>query len=120
VAHGITLKLRGIEDPAPESISARVDGHGWFAMVVNKTHRGPSRDRSLPGKARRRARKAARRLERRPFFKGHGIASANAHNLRYDCTALGCGYGIVAPLDDHEFMTDVMEHEIEHTEAATR
>lgn len=51
-----------------------------------------------------------------PFFKGHGTADANAFNQRYLCD---CGHGIVAPLDDDEFMTDVMDHELEHAEAAS-
>lgn len=48
-----------------------------------------------------------------PFLKGYGVASANAYNQRYVCP---CGSGIVAPLDDPEFMTDVMDHEAQHAE----
>lgn len=117
MAHGISLKMRGIEAPAPESISARIEGEGWLARVLNDTYVGPSRDRSLPGKARRRARKLARKVARlveyQPFLKGHGVAGVNAYNQRYECP---CGYEVVAPLDDLEFMTDVMEHETEHHE----
>lgn len=68
------------------------------------------------GKARRRARKAARGLARHAFFSGHGVASENAYNLRYDCGE--CGFGIVAPLDDYDFMADVMGHEAEHADGA--
>lgn len=59
MAHGISLTMRVVQPAAPESISARVEGHGWLARVINDPHRGPSRDRSLPGKARIRARRAA-------------------------------------------------------------
>ena len=117
MAHGIRLELRGIKAPAPEFVSQhRVVGHGPFASRSVLTYVNPNKDRSLNGKARRRARKAARGLARTPFFRGHGVASENAYNLRYDCP---CGSSIVAPLDDHEFMTDVMDHENFHAEEAT-
>jgi hypothetical protein len=61
VAHGISLKMRSIQPARPMSLSAYVEGEGWLARTVARTLVGPSRDRSLPGKARRRARKAARR-----------------------------------------------------------
>lgn len=79
--------------------------------------RNASRDRSLPGKKRIRARRAARR--RTYFFRGHGLAGANDYNLRYDCHAPDCGFGIFAPLDDFDFMTDVMDHESTHEEVAS-
>jgi hypothetical protein len=130
MAHGVTLEMRAIKRPAPEVIhessvverielpSKAPDGKPlvrWVWRLTGGTYVAPepSRDRSLPGKARRRARKAARALARRAFFKGHGVASENAYNLRYECP---CGFGILAPLDDFEFMTDAMDHEFEHAE----
>ena len=59
MAHGITLYLRHIRPPAPVFVHQHPTvGTGAFARVVPTTYSGPSRDRSLPGKARRRARKA--------------------------------------------------------------
>jgi len=84
-----------------------------FERRVRTPITNPDKDRTLAGKDRIRARKAARRLARRPFFKGHGVASSNAYNQRYDCP---CGLSTIAPLDDAEFMTEVMEHEQEHAE----
>ena len=124
MAHGKTLELRAIKRPAPEFVhqSVRVEGAKTSPglvrrIVLDGTYVNPDKDRSRPGKARRRARKAARGLARRAFFSGHGVASENAYNLRYDCGE--CGFGIVASLDDAEFMTDVMDHEAEHAEAAS-
>ncbi|MCR1785361.1 hypothetical protein KVF89_22665 [Nocardioides carbamazepini] len=59
MAHGITLKLRAIQPAAPTSLSTRIVGVPPFHSVLGTTLTGPSRDRSLPGKARRLARKAA-------------------------------------------------------------
>lgn len=119
MAHGITLDLRNITAPAPGYVHQHpTEGTGIFARPVGATYvntTGTS-DRSLNGKARRRARKAARGLARRPFFKGHGVASENAYNQRYDCP---CPSSIVAPLDDFDFMTDVMDHETIHAEEAS-
>jgi len=121
MAHGKTLELREIVRPAPESVIQHpepVKGRGGLFTKPRgmETYANEAKDRTLRGKARRRARKAARGLARRPFFKGHGVASENAYNLRYDCLAPDCGFGIVAPLDDWDFMTDVMEHEQWHHE----
>lgn len=118
MAHGITLELREITRPTPTFLhehapAVKVVG-GWAKPKGLGSHVNPDRDRALSGKARRRARKAARGLARHPFFKGHGVASENAYNQRYDCP---CGYGIIAPLDDFDFMTEVMDHELEHAEA---
>ena len=124
-----TLALREITRPEPtylakfeaEEVKARVGIRKvirWRKVGEWAPHTNPDRDRSLPGKARRRARHAAARLARRPFFKGYGIASKNAYNLRYECLAEGCGFGIVSPLDDWDFMADVMDHELVHNEAS--
>jgi hypothetical protein len=101
MASGITLQMRHIRRPAPQPV---------------RPEDRRERDRSLPGKARICARREAKRRARRAFFSGYGVASENAYNLRYDCGA--CGFGIVAPLDDFEFMADVMEHEAEHADGA--
>lgn len=131
MAHGVTLQMRAIKHPAPTYLvryEAELDKNK-VGMLVRvgawEPYRNPERDRSLPGKARIRARKAGRfhyggprtkALIRRYFFRGHGEAWETAANMRYDCP---CGYGIVAPHDDLEFMTDVMEHETEHAERVT-
>lgn len=81
-------------------------------MSANTPVRNQFKDRSLSGKARVEARRAARR--RTWFFKGHGMAGANDFNLRYNCHAPGCGHTTFAPLDDFDFMTDVMDHEATH------
>lgn len=62
MVHGITRALRHIVLPPVEYIHRhRVVGQGVFARVVPTTYVNPERDRSLRGKARRNARKAARR-----------------------------------------------------------
>ena len=53
-----------------------------------------------------------------PFFKGYGIAWSNAHTAGYDCLEPGCGRRIRGPVDDAEFMGDVLAHEDAHREAA--
>lgn len=88
---------------------------GALPKSANTPHVNEYNDRSLPGKARVRARRAARR--RTWFFKGHGMAGANDFNLRYNCHFAGCSYGILSGLDDFDFMTDVMDHEATHDEA---
>lgn len=69
MAHGISLKQRSIRPSPPEFVhrhpaAVKVAGAGdgilWRKPAGMTSYRGPSRDRSLPGKARRRARKAAR------------------------------------------------------------
>lgn len=119
MAHGITLKMREIKRPEPQVVvehqpdgyAKNNGGHKVWRRTARTPFVNPDRDRSLSGKARRRDRKRARRLARVPFFKGHGVASENAFNLRYDCA---CGFGIISPFDDVDFMVDVMEHEGGH------
>lgn len=67
MAHGISLNQRSIRPAPPEFVhpaAVKVAGAGdsimWRKPAGMTSYRGPSRDRSLPGKARRRARKAAR------------------------------------------------------------
>jgi hypothetical protein len=109
--------MRAIKPNPPRLFhqSAAYDAKGYRARRSGVTYVNPNKDRTLAGKARRLARKHARRLVRTPFFKGHGIASSNAFNLRYDCT---CGHSIIAPRDDYDFMVDVMAHEGSHTAGA--
>lgn len=97
------------------SSTIKVPSH-WREVKNPQPHRNLAKDRSLPGKQRRQARRAARR--RTYFFRGHGLAGANDFNLRYACHAPDCGFGIYAPLDDFDFMTDVMDHEASHGEVA--
>lgn len=64
MAHGITLDLRKITGRAAEYVHQHpTEGTGVFARPVGATYVNTTgdRDRSLNGKARRRARKAARR-----------------------------------------------------------
>jgi hypothetical protein len=67
MAHGITLKMRKIRRPAPdyvvrhEAAQVKQNGRLTFRRVGKWEARvNEEKDRSLPGKARRRARRAAR------------------------------------------------------------
>lgn len=64
MAHGITLKLRQITAPEPQHLhthaaAVKVAG-GFYRKPPGLTpYVNPAKDRSFPGKARRRARQAA-------------------------------------------------------------
>ena len=63
MASGITLQMRYMKRPEPEvlHVAATYDAKGRRTRGDGSTYVNPERDRSLPGKVRRRARKAARR-----------------------------------------------------------
>ncbi len=69
-AHGITLAMRWIKPPAPRWVHRHPKARevrvgdtvvGYRKPAGMTSYVNPDKDRSLPGKARRRARKAARR-----------------------------------------------------------
>lgn len=61
MASGITLLMRSLRGPAPEVfVSIERDGKGR-QLAPGVTHTNPDKDRSLAGKERVKARKAARR-----------------------------------------------------------
>jgi hypothetical protein len=62
MAHGITLKMRKVRRPAPEilAVSTKWDEKGRRRSGDGTTYVNPHKDRTLAGKARRRARRAAR------------------------------------------------------------
>lgn len=69
--HGVTLALRWIQPPPPQwvhrhpaPVRVEIGGQVYFRKPAGMTsYVNPGKDRSLPGKSRRRARREARRQE---------------------------------------------------------